>query len=109
MLGLLLGLEPIALLATTLTLLVGTPALTLIGAVGAALMAALGRGGLIVAVLVLPFTIPVLIFGVSAASAVIVGAMAPFLPPFLILAALTLIAAVIAPIAGAAALRGGTE
>jgi heme exporter protein B len=107
-LGLLLGLEPIALLATTLTLLVGTPALTLIGAVGAALMAALGRGGLIVAVLVLPFTIPVLIFGVSAASAVIVGP-TPFLPPFLILAALTLIAAVIAPIAGAAALRGGTE
>jgi heme exporter protein B len=111
-LGLLLGLEPIALLATTVTLLVGTPALTLIGAVGAALMAALGRGGLIVAVLVLPFTIPVLIFGVSAASSVIVGqgqVMAPFLPPFLILAALTLIAAVIAPIAGAAALRGGTE
>jgi heme exporter protein B len=107
-LGLLLGLEPIALLATTVTLLVGTPALTLIGAVGAALMAALGRGGLIVAVLVLPFTIPVLIFGVSAASAVIVGP-TPFLPPFLILAALTLIAAVIAPIAGAAALRGGAE
>ena len=67
-------------------------------------MAALGRGGLIVAVLVLPFTIPVLIFGVSAASAVIVGP-TPFLPPFLILLALTLISAVIAPLAGAAALR----
>ena len=86
-LGLLLGLEPAALGATTLTLLVGTPALTLIGAIGAALMAALGRGGLLVAVLVLPFTIPVLIFGVSAASAAIVGP-TPFLPPFLILAAL---------------------
>lgn len=107
-LGLLLGLEPAALAATTLTLLVGTPALTLIGAIGAALMASFGRGGLIVAVLVLPFTIPVLIFGVSAASSVIVGP-TPFLPPFLLLAALTLIAAVIAPIAGAAALRAGSE
>ena len=107
-LGLLLGLEPAALGATTLTLLIGTPALTLIGAIGAALMAALGRGGLIVAVLVLPFTIPLLIFGVSAASSVIIGA-TPFLPPFLLLAALTLIAAVIAPIAGAAALRAGSE
>jgi heme exporter protein B len=107
-LGLLLGLEPAALGATTLTLLVGTPALTLVGAIGAALMASLGRGGLIVAVLVLPFTIPVLIFGVSAASSVIVGP-TPFLPPFLLLAALTLIAVVIAPIAGAAALRAGSE
>jgi heme exporter protein B len=107
-LGLLLGLEPAALAATNLTLLVGTPALTLIGAIGAALMASFGRGGLIVAVLVLPFTIPVLIFGVSAASSVIVGP-TPFLPPFLLLAALTLIAAVIAPIAGAAALRAGSE
>ena len=107
-LGLLLGIEPPALAATTATLLGGTPALTLIGAIGAALMAALGRGGLIIAVLVLPFTIPVLIFGVSAASALIVGP-APFLPPFLILVALTLISAVIAPLAGAAALRAGAE
>ena len=107
-LGILLGLEPPALAATTVTLLVGTPALTLIGAVGAALVAALGRGALLVAVLVLPFTIPVLIFGVSAASAVVVGP-TPFLPPFLILAALTLASAVIAPIAGAAALRAGPD
>ena len=70
-LGLLLGMEPEALGVTTLTLLIGSPALTLIGAIGAALMTALGRGGLLVAVLVLPFTIPVLIFGVSATYAVI--------------------------------------
>lgn len=107
-LGLLLGLEPQALLATTATLLVGTPALTLIGAIGAALVAALGRGGLVVAVLVLPFTIPVLIFGVSAASAVIVGP-TPFLPPFLVLVALSLGSAVVAPIAAAAALRAGLD
>ena len=45
-----------------------------------------------------------LIFGVSATAAVMTGP-APFLPPFLILIALTLISAVVAPIAGAAALR----
>jgi heme exporter protein B len=107
-LGLLLGLEPVALGAVTLTLLVGTPALTFIGAIGAALIAALGRGGLLVAVLVLPFTIPVLVFGVSAAAAVIVGP-APFLPPFLILAALTLVSGVVGAVAAAAALRAGTD
>jgi len=102
--GLLLGIPPLALAAVTLTLLAGTPALTLIGAIGAALMTALGRGGLLVAILVLPFTIPVLIFGVSAAAATIIGP-APFMPPFLILCAFTLVSAVVAPIAGAAALR----
>jgi heme exporter protein B len=107
-LGLLLGLEPLALGATTLTLLVGTPALTLVGAVGAALAAAFGRGGILIAVLVLPFTIPVLIFGVSAAVASVTEP-APFLPPFLILCALTLISAVVAAIAGAAALRVSLE
>jgi heme exporter protein B len=107
-LGLLLGIEPIALGAVALTLLAGSPALTLIGAIGASLMTALGRGGLLVAVLVLPFAIPVLIFGVSAASAVIVGP-TPFLPPLLILIALTLVSAVIAAIAGAAALRASLE
>lgn len=107
-LGLMLNVEPLGLGAVTLTLLAGTPALTLIGAIGAALMAALGRGGLLVAVLVLPFTIPVLVFGVSAAAAVIVGP-TPFLPPFLILVALTLVSAVIAPVAGAAALRASFD
>lgn len=107
-LGLILGLEPAALGATTLTLLAGTPALTFVGTIGAALAAALGRGGILMAVLVLPFTIPVLIFGVSAAASVIVGP-APFLPPFLILVALTLATAVVAAVAGAAALRAGLD
>ena len=107
-LGLLLGLEPLALGATTLTLLVGTPALTLVGAVGAALAAAFGRGGILIAVLVLPFTIPVLIFGVGAAVAAVTEP-APFLPPFLILSALTLISGVVAAVAGAAALRVSLE
>lgn len=108
LLGLLLGVEPMAILATTATLLIGTPALTLIGAIGAGLTAGLGRGGPIVAVLVLPFTIPVLIFGVAAASVFSVASV-PFLPPFLILAALTLISGVVAPVASGAALRAGLD
>jgi heme exporter protein B len=106
-LGLLLGIEPEGLGAVTLTLLAGSPGLTLIGAIGAALLTALGRGGLLVAVLVLPFTIPVLIFGVSATGAMMLAG--SFLPPFLILIAISLVAMVVATIAGAAALRAGLD
>jgi len=107
-LALFLDLEPPAMGAVTLTLLVGTPALTCIGAMGAALAVTLRRGGLILAVLVLPLTIPVLIFGVAAANAAVVGPM-PFGPPFTILCALTLVSFVIGPFAAAAALRHGLE
>ncbi len=72
-LGLFLNLEPTALAATGLTLLVGTPALTFIGVVGAALATALRRGGLLLPVLVLPLTVPVLIFGVAATNAAVAG------------------------------------
>lgn len=107
LLGLLLNLEPLALGAVTLTLLAGTPALTFIGLIGAALAVALRRGGLLLAVLVLPLTIPVLIFGVAASNAAVVGP-APFGPPFTILCALTLMSLVIGPFAAAAALRQGS-
>jgi heme exporter protein B len=107
-LGLLLNLEPLAMASVALTLLVGTPALTLIGSVGAALTAALPRGGTLIAVLVLPLTIPVLIFGVLAASGA-VSEPDPFVSPFLILCALTLISTVLAPVAAAAALRLSLE
>ena len=103
-LGLLLAVDAGPLAAATAVLLVGTPALTLIGAIGAALATAVNRGGILVAVLVLPFTIPVIIFGVSAAAA---PNLTQGVPPFLILVALTLASAVIAPIAGAAALKAG--
>ena len=76
------------------TLLVGTPALTFIGAVGAALTASLRRGGLVLSILVLPLMIPVLIFGVSAANAA-TGGTIPFLTPFLVLSGLSLFALVI--------------
>lgn len=108
LLGLFMNMEPFAIGATSLTLLVGTPAIAFIGAVGAAVAVALPRGGLLISVLVLPLTIPVLIFGVSAAYGA-VNDPNPFLPPFLILAALTLFFAVIGPFAAALALKSSLD
>ena len=102
--GLMLGLEPGTLAAVTLTLLVGTPAITFLGLIGAALAVALPRGGLLVAVLILPLTIPVLIFGVAAGSAA-AGGPVSMGTPLKLVAALTLFALVIGPVAAAAALR----
>ncbi|WP_172972000.1 heme exporter protein CcmB [Roseibium aquae] len=107
-LAIFLNLSPTAIGAVTLTLLVGTPALTLIGAIGASLTVTLRRGGLLMAVLVIPLTIPILIFGVSAADAAVTDPV-PFLTPFLILCALTLISAVVGPIASAMALRFSSD
>jgi heme exporter protein B len=107
-LGLFLNLEPAALAATVLTLLAGTPALTFIGVIGAALATALRRGGLLLPVLVLPLTVPVLIFGVAATNAAVTGP-APFGTPFTILCALTLMSAVVGPFAAAITLRSGME
>lgn len=107
-LGLFLALEPTAIGAVTLTLLAGTPAITFIGAVGAAVAVALPRGGLLISVIVLPLVIPVLIFGVSAVYAA-VNEPDPFWPPFLILSALSLFFAVLGPVAAALALRFAAE
>src|SRR5438552_2623553 len=76
--------------------------------IGAALAVALRRGGLLLPVLVLPLTVPVLIFGVAASNAAITGSMS-FGAPFLILCALTLGSLVLGPFAAAAALRHGLE
>lgn len=102
--GLLVALTPTGMAATAATLLVGTPALTFIGAIGAALTSTIRRGGLILAVLVLPLMIPTLIFGVSAANAAL-GGTVPVATPLLVLAALSLAAAVVGTIAAAAAMR----
>jgi len=108
LLGLLLNLDPKATAAVALTLLVGTPALTFIGLAGAALTVALRRGGLLLAVLVLPLNIPVLIFGVAASNAVVLGP-ASFGPSFAVLCALSLMSIVIGPFAAAVALRYGLD
>jgi heme exporter protein B len=106
--GLLMNMTPVGIVATALTLLVGTPAITFIGAAGAAVAVALPRGGVLISVLILPLVIPSLIFGVSASY----GAVAepdPFLPPFLMLSALTLFLAVVGPVAAAVALRWSSD
>jgi heme exporter protein B len=108
LIGLLLNLDPPAEAALMLTFLFGTPALTFIGLIGAAISVALRRGGLLLAVLVLPLTVPVLIFGVAAANAALAGPV-PFGTPLTILCALTLASLVIGPFAAAAALRQEME
>ncbi len=102
--GLMLALDGPALAGVAATLLVGTPALTCLGAIGAALTVSLRRGGLLLSVVVMPLAIPVLIFGVSAAAAAS-GGTVPFSLPFLVLCGLTLLTIAGAPFAAAAALR----
>ncbi|WP_375459140.1 heme exporter protein CcmB [uncultured Enterovirga sp.] len=101
--GLLLAMSPEAMRASALSLLVGTPALTFLGAVGAALTATMRRGGLILAILVIPLMVPTLIFGVAAADPAGEAAR----PALLILAALTLSAGVVGTLASAMVLRAG--
>jgi heme exporter protein B len=106
--ALLLNLDLAATGAVFATLLAGTPALTFIGLIGAGLTVTLRRGGILLSVLVLPLAIPVLIFGVAASNAAIVGPLS-FGTPFLILCALTLVSMVIGPFAAALALRQGQD
>lgn len=96
--GLFMNMEPLAIAAVMATLLAGTPAITFIGAIGAAVTVSLPRGGLLLAILILPLVIPVLIFGVTAAYGA-VQEPAPFTSPFLILCALTLFFSVLGPLA----------
>jgi len=102
--GLFMNMEPLAIGATMATLMAGTPAITFVGAVGAAVTVTLPRGGLLLAVLVLPWTIPVLIFGVSAAYGAVEDP-APFTEPFIVLCAISLFFAVIGSLGAGAILR----
>ena len=104
-LGALLGLPVRAWDTLALALALGTLALSLIGAVGAALTVGVGRGGILLSLLVLPLAVPVLVFGAGAVAAAADG--------FETGAALSLLAAILAaatalaPLAAAAALRVG--
>jgi heme exporter protein B len=106
-LALVAGLDPAAMPTLFLGLLVGTPALSLIGGVAAALTLGARRHGVLLSLLVLPLYIPSLIFGAGAveASAAGTGARAHLL----ILGALTLAALALCPWASAAALRQALE
>jgi len=103
-LGLLLNLELAAYPMLLATMIIGTPAVSFLGAIGAALTMRAKRSGLLLAVLVLPLYVPTLIFGISAISAALL-APAGFATAFLILLAISLGALVLGPIAAAAAIR----
>jgi heme exporter protein B len=90
-----------------LAMLLGTPALSLIGSIGAALTVSVRRGGVLLSLLVLPLFIPTLIFGAGAVEAAATGLGAR--AHLLILAAISMAALVLAPIASAAALKLAAE
>jgi heme exporter protein B len=100
-----LGLAPGATLVAALAL--GTPALSLLGAIGAALTLGLRGGGVLVTLLVLPLTVPILVFGAGAVDAVAGGL--PAAPNLLLLAGISLAAAALSPWAIAVALRISLE
>lgn len=106
--GLLLNISPMGIAASMATLFVGTPAITFIGAVGASIAVTLPRGGLLIAVLVLPLVIPVLIFGVLSIDGAI-NEPQPFTAPFLILCAFTLFTSVLGPLAASVMLRHSAD
>ncbi len=90
-----------------LAMLLGTPALSLIGAIGAALILGARRGGVLVSLLVLPLYIPVLIFGAGAVEAALLGI--PATAQLQIMAAILLIALAATPFATAHAVRQAME
>lgn len=103
-LGLLLNLPPEGYGVLIASMMVGTPAISFVGAVGAALTLRARRGGLLLALLMLPLFVPTLVFGIDTVRAAIIDS-AAFWPAFLILCAISLASLVLAPIAAAAALR----
>lgn len=103
-LGLLLNLEPASYAPLLGSMVLGSPAVSAIGSIGAALTLASRKGGLLIALLVLPLFVPTLVFGVSAVDATQLspdGGTAPML----ILAALSIVSVILAPVAAAAAIR----
>lgn len=91
-----------------LSLLVGTPVLSLIGAIGAGLTLGLRGGGILLSLLILPLYIPVLVYGAGAVEAGEI-AIAGTQPYFSLLGAFLLVSLIFAPLASAAALRISLE
>lgn len=104
LLGLLLNLRPDAYGVLVATMLAGTPAVSFLGAIGAALTVRTRRGGLLTGLLLLPLFVPTLIFGIEAIGAALSDADS-FAASFLLLIAVSLAAMVLAPPAAAGALR----
>lgn len=101
--GIAYGLPEAAFLPLISALLLGTPALSLLGALGAALTLGARRGGVLISLLAMPLMIPVLIFGSAAVDATVMGMSAR--PHLLLLGAVLFASLAVAPLATAAALR----
>ena len=106
-LALLYNLPSSAFLPLVATMALGTPTLSLVGAIGAALTLGARRGGVLLALLLLPLYIPVLIFGAGAIDGAIAGR--DITPQLMILGGFLLAALALAPWATAAALRQAIE
>jgi heme exporter protein B len=98
-----LGLSPAAIPALAGSLLLGTAVLSLVGGIGGALTVGLRRGGMLISLLILPFYMPVLIFGSGAVQAALAGS--PAAPYLAVLGAMLCLAVALAPLAIAAGLR----
>lgn len=98
-----LGLSPAAIPALAGSLLLGTAVLSLVGGIGGALTVGLRRGGMLISLLILPFYMPVLIFGSGAVQAALAGS--PATPYLAVLGAMLCLAVALAPLAIAAGLR----
>ena len=103
LLGVLLGLPADAILILLVTLALGTPVLSLIGAVGVALTVGLRKGGMILSLLVLPLYVPLLIFAASAVDTAAAGL--PVTAHLSLISALLVLSLSLSPLATAAALR----
>jgi heme exporter protein B len=86
-----------------LSLIIGTPSLSLIGTIGAALIIGSKRGGVLLALIILPLYIPILIFGIASVKAALEGF--PIESHLMILVALFMVALALCPWAGAGAIR----
>lgn len=105
--GLLFDMQPHAIWALLISLVLGTPILSFLGGLGAALTLGLRSGGVLLILLILPLCVPALIFGAGAVGAVDAGQSAQ--GHYSLLGALLIATALLAPLATAAALRISTE
>ncbi|MCC5825503.1 heme exporter protein CcmB [Alkalimonas sp.] len=101
--AMLLGVESKAFVAMMLTLLLGTPLLSILSVLGAALTMSADKGGILLALLILPLYIPLLIFASAAIEAASMGL--PYSGQLAILVAMLLLALALVPLAVASALR----
>jgi len=105
--GLLFDVSPAALVALVASLVLGTPVLSLLGGLGAALTLGLRSGAVLLILIIVPLCIPVLIFGAGAVAAIDAGQSAR--GHYSLLGALLIFTGLLAPVATAAALRIATE